>query len=99
MIEMLTIKYKGTNQYKKNLVVDLIRINLVKQNFSILKAINEICRYIEKLTEKSLIDKIWKRLLEFEFKSNHSIKSKCSKYIVKKILLLLYCCKPCKLIA
>ena len=36
--------------------------------------------------KKSLIDDFSKRLLELEFKSNHSIKSKCLKWIVKKIL-------------
>ena len=40
----------------------------------------------EKLTKKLLIDDLSKRLLELEFKSNHSIKSKCLKWIVKKIL-------------
>ena len=30
----------------------------------------------EKLTKKSLIDDLSKRLLELEFKSNHSVKSK-----------------------
>ena len=36
-------------------------------------------------TKKSLIDDLSK-LLELEFKSNHSIKLKCLKWIVKKIL-------------
>ena len=40
----------------------------------------------EKSTKKSLIDGLSKRLLELEFKSNHSIKSKCLKWIFKKIL-------------
>ena len=40
----------------------------------------------EKSTKKSLIDGLPKRLLELEFKSNHSIKSKCLKWIFKKIL-------------
>ena len=31
----------------------------------------------------SLIDNLSKRLLELEFKSNYSIKSKCSKWVVK----------------
>ena len=43
-------------------------------------------RHITKLSKKSLIDKISRRLLELEFKSNHSIKSKYLKSIVKKIL-------------
>ena len=33
-------------------------------------------------TKKLLIDDISKRLLELEFKPNHSIKSKCLKWIV-----------------
>ena len=40
----------------------------------------------EKSTKKSLIEGISKRMLELEFKLNHSIKSKCLKWIVKKIL-------------
>ena len=56
-----------------------IRINPDGKDFSILKIINEICRHIKKSFKKSLIDKISKRLLELEFKSNHSIKSKCLK--------------------
>ena len=40
----------------------------------------------EKSTKKSLIDGLSKRLLELEFESNHSIKSKCLKWIFKKIL-------------
>ena len=34
--------------------------------------------------KKSLIDKISKRLLELQFKSDHSIKSKFLKRVVKK---------------
>ena len=37
-------------------------------------------------TKKSMIDDLSKWLLGSEFKSNHSIKSKCLKWIVKKIL-------------
>ena len=40
--------------------------------------------HIKKSTKKSLTDDLSKRLLESEFKSNHSIKSKCLKWIVKK---------------
>ena len=40
----------------------------------------------EKSTKKSLIDDLSKKLLELEFKSNRPIKSKCLKWIVKKIL-------------
>ena len=36
--------------------------------------------------EKSLLKQIPDRLLSLEFKSDHSIKKKCLKWIVKKIL-------------
>ena len=63
-----------------------IRINPEEEKFNIFKEINEIHRHIKKLTKKSLIDDLSKKLLELEFKSNHSIKSKCLKWILKKIL-------------
>ena len=47
---------------------------------------SEIYRYIKKSAKKLLIDRNSKRLLQLKFRSNHSIKSKCSKFIVKKIL-------------
>ena len=56
-----------------------IRINPDGKNFNIFKEINKIHRHIKKSTKKSLIDDLSKRLLELEFKSNHSIKSKCLK--------------------
>ena len=63
-----------------------IRINPDEKDFNIFKEINKIHRHIKKSSKNSLIDKISKRLLELEFKSNHSIKSKCLKWVVKKIL-------------
>ena len=63
-----------------------IRINPDKENFNIFKAINEIYRHIKKSTNKSLTDKISKRLLELELKSNHSIITKALKRVVKKVL-------------
>ena len=42
----------------------------------------------EESTEKFLIGKTTRRLLEIEFEENHSRKSKCLKFIVKKILPL-----------
>ena len=63
-----------------------IRINPDEKNFNIFKEINKIHRHIKKLTKKSLIDDLSKRLLELEFNSNHPIKSKCLKWIVKKVL-------------
>ena len=63
-----------------------IRINPDEENFNIFKELNEIHRHIKKSSKKSLIDDLSKRLLELEFTSNHSIKSKCLKWVVKKIL-------------
>ena len=63
-----------------------IRINPGEENLNIFKEINKIHRHIKKSTKKSLIDDLSKRLLELEFKSNYSIKSKCLKWNVKKIL-------------
>ena len=63
-----------------------IRNNPDRKNFNIFKEINKIHGHTKKATEKSLIDDRSKRFLELEFMSNHSIKSKCLKWIVKKIL-------------
>ena len=62
------------------------RINPDEEKFNIFKAINEIHMQIKKPTNKSLIDKISKRLLELEFKSNHWIITKTLKEVVKKLL-------------
>ena len=50
------------------------------------REIKKIHRHIKKSSKKSLIDKISKRLLELEFESDHLIKSKCLKWVVRKIL-------------
>ena len=62
------------------------RINPDEEKFNIFKAINEIHMQIKKPTNKSLIDKISKRLLELEFKSNHWIITETLKEVVKKLL-------------
>ena len=61
-----------------------IRINPDEKGFNIFKEINKIHKHIKKSSKKCLIGKISKRLLELEFKSNHSIKSKCLKWVAKK---------------
>ena len=61
-----------------------IRINPDEKDFNIVKEMNKTHRHIKKSFKKSLIDKIWKRLLELKFKSNHSIITKASKRVVKK---------------
>ena len=63
-----------------------IRINPDEKDLNIFKPINEIYRHIKKSSKKSLIYKISKRLLELEFKSNHTIITKELKRVVKKIL-------------
>ena len=71
-----------------------IRINPNKPGFDDYEEFGRVCAYIsesiKKQTEKSakklLLTELSKRLLELEFKSNHSIKSKYLKLIVKKIL-------------
>ena len=68
----------------KELGCVFVSINPDEKDFNIFKATSKTNRHIEKLTKKSLIDKISKRLLELEIKWNHCIKSKCLKNIVQK---------------
>ena len=71
-----------------------IRINRDKPSFDDYEEFGRVRAYIaesikketEKSTKKLLIDDLSKRLLKLEFKSNHSKKSKCLKWIVKNIL-------------
>ena len=53
-------------------------------------------KLIKEQTKKSLMGKIARRLLELDFESNNSIKTKCLRYIVKKYFpqyksMLTYC--------
>ena len=74
--------------------ITIIRTNPDDANVNMSKLINQIYWHIIKSTKKqtnasnknSLIDNLSKRLLELELKSNHSIKSKSLKWIVKNIL-------------
>ena len=73
--------------------ITIIRTNPDDADFDMNKLINEIHIQIIKSTKKtkvstkkSLTDDLSKRLLKLEFESNHSIKSKCLKWIVKNIL-------------
>ena len=74
---------------EKELGCVFIIINPDQQNFNIFKAINKIDRHIKKSTIKSLIDKFSKRLLELEFKSNHSVITKAFKRVVKKCIAII----------
>ena len=71
---------------KKELGCKFIRINPDAKNYDIFVEIGKIQNHIIESTKKSLIDDLSKRLLELEFKSNYSIKSKCLKWVVKNIL-------------
>ena len=79
---------------QKELSCEFIRINPGEKDFNIFKTKNEIFRHIkesikkstEKSTKKSLIDELSNKLLRSEFKNNNFIKTKCLKYVVKKIL-------------
>ena len=62
------------------------RINPDAENYDIFVEIGKMQNQVIESTKKSLIDDLSKRLLELEFKSNHSIKSKCLKWVVKNIL-------------
>ena len=78
----------------KNVGYYFIRINPNKAGFDDYEEFGRVSAYIsesikkqsEKSTKKLLLTELSKRLLELEFKSNHSIKSKYLKLIVKKIL-------------
>ena len=85
LTEILVMKLKRKKRQKKNLIV-IIKINPDEKNFNIFKKINKIYGHIKKSTKRSLLDDLSKRLLESEFKSSYSIKTKCLKWIVKKIL-------------
>ena len=65
-----------------------IRINPNKPGFNDYEEFHRIGGYIAESikiqAEESLVDDVLKRLQELEFKSSHSIKSKCFKQIVKK---------------
>ena len=72
---------------KKRLVTTLLELILINQVLMImdnlvekvLTLLSQLKKKTEKSTEMLLIDDLSKRLLELEFKSNHSIKSKCLK--------------------
>ena len=74
--------------------ITIIRTNHNATDFDMNRLINPIYMHINESTKnqtkvstkKSIIDDLSKRLLELEFKSNHSIKSKCLKWVAKNIL-------------
>ena len=80
------LEYEQSRQFMiESHGITIIRTNPDAADFDINRLINRIYMHIIKSTKKSLIDDLSKRLPELEFKSNHSIKSKCLKWIVKNI--------------
>ena len=71
---------------EKELDCVFIRINPDAIDFNIFKEINKIHRHIKKSNKNLMTDNISQQLLNLEFKSDHPIKSKCLKWIVKNIL-------------
>ena len=100
--EILTVKKKRQKSIEKELGCEFNRINPDAENY-VSTEIGRIHNHITELTKESsenptktsLIEKISKRLLELKSKSNHSIKFRAFKFIVKK-----YChhYKTCTLI-
>ena len=88
-------EYEQTRQLMiESCGITIIRTNPDAPDFDINRLINEIYKHIIKSTKKqtkvstrkSLIDNLSKRLLELEFKSNYSMKSKFLKCFVRIIL-------------
>ena len=71
---------------EKELDCKFIRISPSRENFNIFNEINIIHDYTVESREKKILKKISDRVLSLEFKSDSSIKRKCLKWIVKKIL-------------
>ena len=74
------IKQKALEQ---ELGCKFIRIGLNREDFSVLRTINEIFRHIKHSTKKAL-NKILTRLLGLEFRPDNIIKEKAMELIVKK---------------
>ena len=81
----ITYEIQRRQALERELNCIFIRINPDAVDFNIFKEINKIHRHIIS-SKESLIDKISKKMLELEFVHNHSIKSRCLKWIVRKIL-------------
>ena len=86
MLTNLSNEIERQKALEKELNCVFVRINPDEKSINIFREINKIHRQIKKSTKNLLIDDLSKQLLELEFKSNHSIKSKCLKWIVKNIL-------------
>ena len=94
MLTEIQITKKIKQKSLEKLDYHLIRINPDKPGFYDYDEVGRVRTYIpesikkqtKKSTKKFLTDNLSKRLLGLEFKSSHSIKSKCLKFVVEKIL-------------
>ena len=85
---------KREEEIKEELDCEFIRINSRKEHFNINAELGKIQNHNiestkqlpEESTKKALIHELLNKLLRLEFKKDNSIKTKCFKYVVKKIL-------------
>ena len=73
LTEMKKKENEREEKIKRELGCKFIRINPDPENYDIFVEIDKIQNHIIESTKKSLIDDLSKRLLELEFKSNHSL--------------------------
>ena len=87
LTEILFLK-KKTKSIRKKLGCDFIRINPSEENHNADYEIGRIQTFISKFKneKKRIRRRIKRKIKSLIDKSNHSIKSKCIKWIVKKIL-------------
>ena len=79
------IKLKKQKAIKKELDCEFNRINPDEKDFDMDIYINKTQNHITESSKISLTDKILNTLLQFEFKTNHSIKSRGLNYALKEI--------------
>ena len=81
-----TTETKRQKAMEQELGCKFIRIYPDKDDFDIFRANNEIFKHIKQSIRKTLINKILRRLLPLEFKSDNITILKAIKFIVEKIL-------------
>ena len=94
MLKEIWIKKRKDNDLEKIDYYYFIRINPDKKGFNDYEEFSRVQKYISESTKnqtqesvkKSLNDDLPKRLLELEFRLNHSIKLKCLQSVVKKVM-------------
>ena len=71
---------------EKELKFEFIRINLDNENFDVFVKISKIQNHFIESTKKNVIDDALNELIKLKSKKFDSIKRKCLKYIVQKVL-------------